>query len=71
MSSMHRKRASVTLPTIFWPLLGLGIVLAADGSTALVLSTTVPWAKKSLSILYLAAPMAALLVGLPAWFFLL
>lgn len=69
MSFTHVERASVKPPRIFWPLLGLFIVLAADGATALVLHTTAQWASISLPILYLAAPVAALLAGIPAWFY--
>lgn len=64
MSYMHVDRP----PALFWPLLGLGIVLAADGATALVFRALGPGAESNLSLLYLAAPIAALLVGLPACF---
>ena len=68
MPFIRVERASVRPPRIFWPLLGLGIVLAAEGATALILHTTAPWASDRLPILYLVAPVAALLVGIPAWF---
>lgn len=73
---MHVEISSSKPPRIFWPLLGLGIVLAADGATALILHTTVQWASDSrltfylpIPVFYLAASMAALLVGIPAWFY--
>src|SRR5690242_7161644 len=69
MSFTYSERASVRPPAIFWPLLGLGMVLAADGATAFVLFIMGQWANNSLSILYLAAPIAALMVCIPAWFF--
>lgn len=68
MSLTHGERTLVNPPRIFWLLLGLGIILAADGSTALVLYTTAQWVNSSFFSLYLAAPIAALLVGMPAWF---
>lgn len=67
MSFTHVERAPVEPPRSFWPLLGLGMALAAEGATALILHTTAQWASDGLSILYLVAPVAALLVGLPAW----
>lgn len=67
MSFQSIERAVAWPPRIFWPLLGLGIVLAADGATALVFHTTAAWASTHSLTLYLAAPLAALLVGIPAW----
>jgi len=64
---MHTEISSARPPQIFWPLLVLGIVLAADGATALVLHTTAQWPSPSLPIFYAPAPVAALLVGIPAW----
>lgn len=68
MSYTHVEKASAKPPRIFWPLLGLGIVLAADGATALIFHALGLGANSNLSILYLAAPVAALLVGIPAGF---
>lgn len=48
----------------FWPLLVLGIILAADSATALVFHMT--WDQSEL-VFYIAAPLSALLVGIPAW----
>lgn len=64
MSYLYVDRPSA----IFWPLLELGIVLAADGATALTFRALGPGMYSNFSSLYLAAPIAALLVGLPAWF---
>jgi hypothetical protein len=58
MSCMHVERTSVKPPTIFWPLLGLGIVLAADGATALIFCTTALGVSGDLSIFYLVGHLS-------------
>lgn len=68
MSLAHIESASVKPPRIFWLFMGLVIVLAADGATALVFHTTAQGFNSDFSLLYLAAPAAALLIGIPAWF---
>lgn len=55
-------------PRIFWPLLVLGIVLAAESATAFILNTILRQGfMAGANTFYIAAPLAALLVGIPAW----
>lgn len=54
-------------PRIFWPLLVLIIVLVADTATLFVLRL-LGYPSLQWNSFYLAAPAAALLVGIPAWY---
>src|SRR4051812_38322638 len=58
-------KTSTKPPLIFWPLMALVIILAADGATALILHF-LPMSPANM--FYLAAPAAGLIVGIPAWF---
>src|SRR5947199_5076913 len=68
MPSLYAEMSSVPPPKVFWPLMSLGIVLASQVATVLSLgllgaSTT------SISSPYFVPSLAALLAGLPAWWF--
>jgi hypothetical protein len=57
--------SSVRPPRIFWPLMGMGIVLSVCGLVAFVFHSQ--HIDTGVELFYFAAPLAALLVGLPAW----
>lgn len=57
-------KTSTKPPFIFWPLMVLVIILAADVATVLILHL---FSMSFSEICYLAAPAAALIVGVPAW----
>lgn len=72
---MHFWRSeisSVALPKASWPLVGLGIVLAAEIAAVLSLAFVpilFPFSfnKGNLILFLVSVPLAGLLVGLPAW----
>lgn len=66
MPSLYREMSYVPPPRVFWPLLGLGIVLASEAATVIVL-----WMFQTTNSLIASinfyAILAALLAGLPTW----
>lgn len=70
MSKFYSEMSSVPPPRIFWLLLSLCIAVGAEIAAALIImliqSSFLFWNSAS-AIFLVAAPLAALLVGLPGW----
>lgn len=65
MTGNQLDAPSVPPPWFFWPLLALGIALSAFGTATLVLFL-LHW--QSIFVLSVDATLAALVVGVPAWY---
>lgn len=69
MSFFYPEMSSARPPRIFWSLLILAIVLAAETAAALAYHAISDQDMSNGMVFYIAAPLAALLVGLPSWWF--
>lgn len=71
MSKFYSEMTPVSPPRIFWPLLSLCIAIAAEIAAVpfsmLISLNSSHW--NEASVITVAAPFAALLVGLPTWWF--
>ncbi len=67
MVNLNVELSSMRPPRLFWPLLAVGIIIFAEIPTifALMLMGSI---SGGYVFFYIAAPLAALLVGLPAWY---
>jgi hypothetical protein len=67
MVNLNVELSSMRPPRLFWPLLALGMIIAAEIPTLFVLIIMGSTLSGS-AFFYVAAPLATLLVGLPAWY---
>src|SRR6266567_6078525 len=70
MSSLHTDVSTRRISKVFWPLLVIGIILASEIAAICSINfiyrgMSTSW--QSWSTFLIATPLAALLVGLPAW----
>jgi hypothetical protein len=68
MVNLNVELSSMRPPRLFWALLAVGIILAAEIPTIFALMLMGTTLSGSASFFYVAAPLAALLVGLPVWY---